>query len=231
MQSKSEQDPVREHLRWVADAADDDPWRRAFRAAALGGDEEAIRALACHRQALAQPPTVLARVGSILHSRDLAGEAAAFLRQAQDRHPGDFLVTYTLGRTLLDCPPGKEPPEEAVGYCRAAVAIRPSSRRANQLLVFALYDKGKRDTAVFAYRLALELGFKHAPCNLADALHLQGDLDGAIALYREALRHRHAYRDYTHHQLGKALAEKGLPPAAPTPASSGTLTRIDAEKH
>ena len=47
-------------------------------------------------------------------------ETLALLREAQQRHPEDFWLNYLLGLYWE-----KERPQVAVGYFRAAAAIRP----------------------------------------------------------------------------------------------------------
>jgi serine/threonine protein kinase len=58
-------DRDRAHLRQVADAADDNAWRRAFREAALGADVSKLKALMGQPEALAQPPAVLGWLGGV----------------------------------------------------------------------------------------------------------------------------------------------------------------------
>ncbi len=155
MRTKPEHDPARAHLRRVADAADDSAWRRAFREAALAQDVPKLKALAGQPDVLAQPLAVLAALGSVLHGRGLHDEAVALLRQAQQRYPADFWVNYTRGHALVVCPHRQQRPEEAVGYCRAAVAIRPTSAEAHSLLGLALFRKGDTDLAIAAFQQAL----------------------------------------------------------------------------
>jgi tetratricopeptide (TPR) repeat protein/serine/threonine protein kinase len=182
--------PALKHLREVADAADDSAWRREFREAALLQDMPKLKTLAKQPEALAQPPAVLVWLGGWnLRTRGLTNEAQALLRQAQQRHPADFWVNYTLANALILCEPEQQRPEEAVGYCRAAVAIRPSSAEAHNLLGYALIHKGDTDQAIAAYQQALALApkFANARWGLAGALLHKGDLKEAIACYQKAI--------------------------------------------
>jgi tetratricopeptide (TPR) repeat protein len=178
----------RARLRAVADAADDSAWRRAFRAAALAKDARELKALAGQAKALDQPPGVLAGLGSVLADTGLWKEAEAILRQAQQRHPGDFWINYNLGHLLHFCPTPRN--TEAVGYLRAAVAIRPTSAEARSMLGHALFHKGDRDQGIAAYQqaIALDPKFATAHVNLAGALAWQGRLEEAIVEYREVIR-------------------------------------------
>jgi serine/threonine protein kinase/Tfp pilus assembly protein PilF len=156
IQVKPEEDPDRARLRLSADAADDSAWRRAFREAALAADMPKLKLLAAQPEAPAQPPGVLAWQGQVLRNFDLLNESQAIMRQAQQRHPGDFWINYNLGAALTLCPPPQHP-EEAIGYFRAAIAIRPNSAEANSYLGQALCGKGDPDAAIAAYQQALEI--------------------------------------------------------------------------
>ena len=111
-----------------------------------------MKALATAPEAAAQPPVIISGLcGSLLahHQRE---EALAVLNEAQQRHPGDFWVNYLLGHFW-----GKERPQHAVGYLRAAVAVRPSSDQAYCLLAKALRDTGAVDEAEAAFLKAAAL--------------------------------------------------------------------------
>jgi tetratricopeptide (TPR) repeat protein/serine/threonine protein kinase len=190
LQAKAANDPDRPRLREVADAADDGTWRRSFRAAALAADEPKLKALAGQPEALQQSPAVLAWVGGVLRWR-LANESAALLRQAQRRHPDDFWINYNLGTALMCVQPAR--PEEAIGYFRAAIAIRPSSAEAHSFLGKALFVKGDLDAAIASYRhaLAIDPRFLLARGGLREtigALKSPNKWDELIAEDREAIR-------------------------------------------
>jgi serine/threonine protein kinase/tetratricopeptide (TPR) repeat protein len=209
MQVKPAADPERARLRAVADGADDSAWRRAFREAALTNDPQKLKAVAEREEALGQPPAVLAWLGSVLDDAGLPREAAALLRQAQQRHPADFWINYNLGHVLL-FRPRLHTSEEAVGYFRVAVAIRPGSAEAQSILGLALLWKGDVNTAVTFYRRATALDPKFAVvhANLARALLFKGDLDGAVASFRGVVR---LLPDNAgaHSELGDALLRQG----------------------
>src|SRR5262249_54004647 len=118
-------DAHRDKLRAVLDRADGDHWRPAFREALAGRETRRTEAMATAPEAAAQPPVVLSGLGGILLASGRREEALAWLREAQQRHPGDFWLNYLLGHFW-----DKERPQLAVGYFRAAVAIRPTSDQA-----------------------------------------------------------------------------------------------------
>src|SRR4051812_35074500 len=115
-------DENRAKLRAVVEAADDDPWRRAFREARAKNNIAKMEQLARAPEAAGQPPALLSGLGGALLIDGHRNEAWALLRTAQRRYPADFWINYLLGQFLA-----QQSPPEAVGYFRAAVAVRPGS--------------------------------------------------------------------------------------------------------
>jgi serine/threonine protein kinase/tetratricopeptide (TPR) repeat protein len=189
LQAKPRHDPNRAQLRRVADAADDNAWRRAFREAALAADVPKLKALMGQPEAVAQPPAMLGCLGGWSVRRlGLQNEAAVVLRQVQERHPADYWVNYNLGDAFVHGASAVYP-GEGLDYCRAAVAIRPSSAYAHGILGVALFWGGDTDAAIRAYQQALALDPKIAwvlGC-LSQALTTKGDLNGAIACEQKAI--------------------------------------------
>jgi serine/threonine-protein kinase len=151
-------DADRAKLRALLDRADDDPWRRAWREAVAVRDTTVPRdtkrmvELAAKAEALAQPPLVLSGLGGVLLIDGHREETLAFLREAQQRHSEDFWLNYLLGQYWE-----KENPQVAVGYFRAAVAIRPRDDSIYTKLGRALVETGDAEGAVAAFGTALEL--------------------------------------------------------------------------
>jgi tetratricopeptide (TPR) repeat protein len=180
----------RAHLGRVANAADDNAWRRALREALLASDRQRLKALAEQPEAMAQSSTVLAWLGSVLQGSGLLTEARALLRQAQQRHPADFWVNYHLAWALGISGPQVQPHfEQAVGYGRAAVALRPRSAIAHAILADAFIRQGDNDAAIGPYQQALALDPKCVWIRwaLTDALRGKGDLKGLLTCYQEAV--------------------------------------------
>jgi serine/threonine protein kinase/Tfp pilus assembly protein PilF len=187
--NKPNQSPEWEHLKRVADAADDNAWRRAFRKAFLSWDEQKVKALAERSQATELPTGVLVWLGLALNKMGLFTEARAILRLGQQRDPADFWINYQLGAFLAWCPAEWFDPDEALGYARAALAIRPSSTEARILLADALHYKGDIDAAITTYQQAIALNpqFGKIHANLGVLLVAKGDWNGACACYQKAL--------------------------------------------
>ncbi|MFO0840975.1 MAG: tetratricopeptide repeat protein [Gemmataceae bacterium] len=207
--SEEPSDPRLSKLRAVADGADDNAWRRDLRAAAGRRDGLHLAKLAKDPRALEQAPAVLALFGEALQVAGRPEEAADWLRQAQRRHGGDFWLNDHLAFVLFAV---MQPPrtEEAVGYFRATVALRPESPGVHYNLGNALRERGDLAAAVACYRqaLALDRDYASAHVNLGFVLSKQGDRDGAAAHFRQALElaPKHALAR-TH--LGALLAQRG----------------------
>jgi serine/threonine-protein kinase len=147
----------RARLRDVLDRADDDNWRRAFREALLEKDAKKLSELARAPGASAQPPGVVSGLAAAMIGTMYKYEAQEFMRAAQQRHPGDFWINYLLG-----CFWWEDYPQEAVGYLRAAVAIRPTSDGAYLMLGKALRNAGDSEGAIAAVRRSVALNPGHA---------------------------------------------------------------------
>ena len=114
------------------------------------------------------------------------GEAIQLLRAAQRAHPADFWINHRLAYTLDHYTNRRE---EAVGYYRAALAIRPSSPGVYVNLSVALEHLGRYEEAEDAARKAIQLkdDYAEAYTNLAYFLRRRQRLDEAEARpYREA---------------------------------------------
>jgi serine/threonine-protein kinase len=187
--------PILEQNRLLAvlDEADPDVWRRAFRTAAVTKDTPKLRELAIQQAASAQPPAVQFWLAAMLRQKGGIKEAEALLRQGQQQHPADFWLNYQMGETLLfgarmlAIRPYR--PKEAVGYLRAAVALRTTSVAARVYLADALAGSGDLSGAIAECRHAIDLNpqLSSVHTQLGRLLQKAGDLDGAIAEHRRAI--------------------------------------------
>ncbi|HEV3083361.1 MAG TPA: protein kinase, partial [Gemmataceae bacterium] len=176
-------DETRARLRDVLDRADDDDWRRAFRKSLIAKNADELVALSREPAAPDQPPVVLSCLGGALAGDKYKNEALLLLRQAQQRHPGDFWINYLLGQHC-----SKESPQAAVGYFRVAVAIRPSNDRVYRMLASALLDTGDKEGAIAAEResIARNPNDKRAK-DLANALTPKRGMEDVRAAWQERL--------------------------------------------
>jgi serine/threonine-protein kinase len=173
----------RPRLRDVLDRADDDGWRFAFREALVEKDAAKLRALAHAPGASVQPPAVVSGLAAAMLGNMYEYEAQEFMRQAQQRHPGDFWINYLLG-----CFWWQVYPQESVGYFRAAVATRPTSDGAYFMLGRALRGAGDTEGATDAFRRSFALNPSYDVAKeLAWALAPRGELEEARAAWEKYL--------------------------------------------
>jgi tetratricopeptide (TPR) repeat protein len=171
----------------VARAADPDPWRNKIRDALLRKDRPALKQLAANADLATQPPTTVGLLAAGLARAGDDAEAVRVLRRAWWRHPADFWINFQLATSLTQLRPARW--DEAVGYFRAALAVRPQNPAVLVNLGAALEAKGDADEAVTALRQALTLDPKFAGAwlNLGRVLGRQGKLDEALAACRKAI--------------------------------------------
>jgi serine/threonine-protein kinase len=223
----------RERLLAVAGLADGDAARAELRRVLADGDREALEEVAGRLEAGSTPPTTLtvvakrlwelppvrrveealaeglapppgapAGVGAVLLRLRVAG----LVRRGQQAHPADFWLNLELPE-ILRGRPGRQ--EEALGYLRAAVAVRPDCASAHNNLGVLLAGQGKA-AAEREYREALRISpdLAEAHYNLGILLAGQGKTDEAERQYREALRLNPDFAE-AHYNLGLLLAEQG----------------------
>jgi tetratricopeptide (TPR) repeat protein len=179
-------------------------WRDRVRDPALWRDRPALARVAAEAGVAKAPPGLLGLLGELLVWSRVDG--IGLLVRAQRRHPGDFWLNFNLANAL-----GRRARwEEAIGYYRAALAVRPATPIVYYNLGVALRNKGDLDGAIAEYRKAIALDPKFAPAhqNLGAALYNKGNLVGAIAFYRRAIA-LDSKLAAAHYNLGLALENKG----------------------
>lgn len=198
-------------LRRIETAADPDPFLVRVRAAVRGGptkDLQTLRALTGSVDVATTPVRRLTTLAGALQSAGLRAEAIAFLQRVQRVYPADFITNFNLGSELTK----NSPPHwrEAVGYFRAALAVRPHSARTFSVLGWCLSRQGEWDEALAACSKAVRLQPNYSSCHhyLGVVLHEKGDFDGAVVALREAIRLDPDNSDF-HTRLGAVLLAKG----------------------
>jgi tetratricopeptide (TPR) repeat protein len=202
----------RERLLSLAQRVDPDPrWGDRFRAPALRENRDRQSRLAAEAQQRLDegapdsgPPTPLvALLAKKLGQKD--EQAEPLLRAAQERNPEDFWLNFALGEALRD-----RKPADAVGFYRAALAMRPTSAEVHLGVSFALEHDGQVDEAFRAARKAIELapnvGALHHRLGLC--LQARGQLDEALAEFRRAIEFV-PKSAWAHHGLGACLQARG----------------------
>src|SRR5262249_39350425 len=107
---------------WVLEVvrrADPEPRRLRFRDPAAWGDRAGLGRLAREAPVAALSPPLLASMGTRLGP---GREAERLMLRAVARYPRDFWINFVTGNSLL-----LSKPDEAVGYYRAALALRPGT--------------------------------------------------------------------------------------------------------
>jgi eukaryotic-like serine/threonine-protein kinase len=197
-----------DHWAYVADALDDrrsmarlldlarraDPepkWGNRFREPALWGDRDRLRRLASEVQqqlvgeAFKNGPSapLVTLLAKKLGQQDK--QAEPLLRAAQWQHPEDFWLNFALGEALRE-----REPAEAVGFYRAALAMRPTVAAVYTEVGMAQFRQGLLDEAILAHRKAIDLepnvAARHH--NLGLCLQAKGQPDAAMAEFRRAVQ-------------------------------------------
>jgi serine/threonine protein kinase len=129
-----------EHLRTIADMADPDDWARRVRDRQVQGNLKELEKLAA-RPEMRKTPSVALFVARLLHFQNANRQAVALLSALQEQNPSEFLVNYSLG-VLIGFDKARQ--QEAIGFLRAAVAIRPQYQSLRQRLSDALRNVRKK---------------------------------------------------------------------------------------
>jgi serine/threonine-protein kinase len=200
----------RERLVRLAQAADPEPKGLANQAreALLRNDLPALKKVAAAARDQKLSPASATALAKALQSAGEGTVAVDLLRAVQQRHPGDFWVNHDLGYWLMELKPPR--PAEAIGYYRAALAVRSRSPGAYVNLGAALAEQGSLVEATAAYRQALVLSPDYAAAhnNLGNVLKRQGLLSEAVAAYQRAIALRPGYA-LAYYNLGLLSDEQG----------------------
>jgi superkiller protein 3 len=194
----------------VARAADPDRWRQALRDVLENIPVRSERLNQVVRSIPSEDlsPITYALIGRF-HGHLEALLAVDLLRKAQQRYPADFWINENLGKLLRDH--GELAPfEEAVGYHRVAVALRPDSPGVHYNLGLLLLTHQQYDQAIAPLQEATRLkkDYYRAHLNLGNALGKMGRVHDAIAAYQKAIEFNPNW-PLAHYNLGNALRDKG----------------------
>jgi eukaryotic-like serine/threonine-protein kinase len=174
-------------LQAVSRAADPDPWRMRYNAAAEAGDLKVLRELADGADPGRLRTRILAALGTSLRTAGDVETSVDFLRKVQRQHPADYSINASLAWSLRSLKPQKW--DEAIAYRRVAVAVRPQSATANWYLGYSLHMVGQLDEATAYYQTVIALDPGHAPAHfsLANILRLRGKPEEALVHFRKAV--------------------------------------------
>ncbi|MDB5384870.1 MAG: pknB 3 [Planctomycetaceae bacterium] len=176
---------VKQERDWVLSVTrrmDPDPWRDKVRATDAWTKMELLPDLAATVNVDEQPVNLMASLGT--RWRRLGGDPTAFLQRVQRRHPSDFWVNFELGYAL-----DPRDRKAAIGFFRAALAIRPNAAVVHYNLGVYLDHEGDLDDAIHHFEQALEIDPNHAWAHykLGSVLVKKGQLSGVVEHLQKAL--------------------------------------------
>ena len=158
---RTEQEISWQRLLEVAGEADPDPWRNALREKINRGHaKEEWEKLAAEARVEELPPSTVTLLGRALLEVNAARTAVLLLRRGQERHPADFWLNMDLAHALTEV----QPPEldEAIGFYRVALGLRPESPACHLNLGIAFLDKGRLNEAIACFHEAIRLNKQFA---------------------------------------------------------------------
>lgn len=200
----------RQQLFQVAQESDPDPWRCSLRqvlASEKGANASLIK-LVPSAPIEKLPLATLHLFARALRVSRAAPLAVDVLRKAQRHYPADFWINHELG-VLLDRVIKPPQVDEAIGFYRAALALRSASPVVHLNLGNAFHHKDLHDDAIACYRQAIRLksDFAAAHFNLGNVLNAKGQLDDAVASYQQAIRVKEDFA-LAYFNLGVTLMHK-----------------------
>lgn len=145
----------RERVLGLVKAADADNWQQQLRDPDTHKDKTKLEELSKDRRAATQPPSILVHLGKYLAQAGSWAASVDLLERAQRAYPADYWVNFGLATALYE---GKSADTaRAVGYFRAALAVRPLSRTAHLVLGRLLLIQRQSADAVTHLKRADEL--------------------------------------------------------------------------
>jgi serine/threonine-protein kinase len=198
----------RARLVWVlevARAADPDQPRDRLRKPDLWWNGAGLSGLVGQLGVTEFSPQSATAVGRVL--RKARWDAVPLLGTAQARFPQDFWLNFELAGALTEV--GRN--DEALGFYRAALALRPDASPVHHAIGMSLRVLGRLDEAIayFQQALAIDSDFAQVHNNLGVTLAEKGRLDDAIHHYQEAIRLDPQEAGAAESSLGVVLSRQG----------------------
>ena len=185
--------------------ADPDPLRDRVRQANLWHDGAALAQLVKELPPQDLSPQLTTALGRVM--LQTGGDSVPLLSAAQARDPQDFWLNFELGWAFYVS--GRS--DEALGFYRAALALRPDASPAHNGVGVALRTMGRVDEAISHYEKAISIdpNFAVAHNNLGLTLWSKGRLDDAVSHYEKAIKLDPEGSAMAHLNLGAALRDLG----------------------
>jgi serine/threonine-protein kinase len=171
----------------LALAVDPDEWRRPLRQAWASKDWPKLKELAAQAKPADLSPVTITFLALALQQAGATDRSVAVLREGQAAHPGDFWLNHHLAYALHFMGGNLE---EAIGFYRVSLALRPNSPGVCLNLAHALRLRGRLSEAEALLRkaIALKPDYAAAHNNLGIALQDQGKTAEGEKFLREAVR-------------------------------------------
>ena len=141
---------VRDWVLRVVRRMDPDRWRDRVRDPDTWAKVESFPELADMARVEDQPVTLMVAYGT--RWRRLGGDPTAFLERVQRQHPDDFWVNFELGHLFAG-----RAPATAIGYWRAAQALRPDAAVVQTTLGHNFFNLGQWDVAMHHYKRSIQI--------------------------------------------------------------------------
>jgi len=167
----------------VAKALDPDPWRDRVRDQDRWADVDELERIAADADVTTQPVNLMVAMGT--RWRRLGGDPLAFLLRVQREHPDDFWVNFELSHLL-----GSVDPDAAIGFARAALAVRPNASVVHYNLGIHTFLAGQSEIAIDHLQRTIAADPNHTWAYelLGKLYYDRGDLAQSEASYKAALR-------------------------------------------
>jgi eukaryotic-like serine/threonine-protein kinase len=141
---------VRDWVLRVVRRMDPDPWRDRVRDPEKWAEVKSFPELADMASVEDQPVTLMVTFGT--RWRRLGGDPTAFMERVQRQHPDDFWVNSDFGRLLSE-----RDSVAAIGYLRAAEALRPDAAVVQTTLGYEFLKLGQLDAAIHHYKRSMQI--------------------------------------------------------------------------
>lgn len=177
--------PTKEDLLAIIDALDENPLRKKLRATLVAGEFGKVQQMAEEVDVRQYSPAFTVWLGAALRLARAHSASIRVLKRGQQLYPDDFWLNYSL--YLSHNASGRS--SEAMGYIRAALAIRPESDTARTELGWSLCTAKEYDDAIATVQIAIETNPVRAPLHflLGYALSRQGRFDEAIDAWKKTI--------------------------------------------
>jgi serine/threonine-protein kinase len=188
----------------VAREADPNPTRNRLRQPELWQDAARLTRAAQELPAAELTPQLMATVGRFALERNV--DAMPLMTIALARSPKDFWLNHDIAVTLHEASRN----DEALGYFRAAMVLRPDCSESHNGLGVVLYQLGRFDEALSEYQEAIRLdpNFALPHEGVAGTLRNKGRNDEAISQFQLAIKLGRE-SGFAYNGLAKALNKAG----------------------